>query len=156
MPPEEKRKEIPLSYYRRTYDNGSWYQSDAAEELGVEGKDVLIADRPTDEELHGLRIAVYEDKWIPEHANIPVPTGLHQVHLMGDSLALNALGRYLIAISESELPEDKIDHIEPIKGADHKDQVHLVVHHTFRENFRDTIRVGSSLETHTCDDSDVE
>lgn len=154
---QDKRKEISLSYFRCIYNNGSWYQPDVVRELDVGGggEEVLIADSPAEEALRKLRIAIYEDKWIPDDGVDPEPTGLQQVHLMGDSRALNALGRYLIAISESNLPEDRIDHFEPVKGAKHQEQVHLVVHHKFREDLNETIRVGSVQETEIRKDNDI-
>ena len=142
----KKVTKLELDFYKRIYKGGSWYRPDVARDLQADAQEVLIADCPDDEELSGLRIAVYEDRWIPDSGTAAEPTGLHQVHIMGDKKSLRLLRKYLLAISETELPEDRVDHFEPVKGAAHKDQVHLVVHHSFREDFGETVRVGPVVE----------
>jgi hypothetical protein len=125
----QKEKSITLSYYPLERPSG----------------EVFLAERPEEEILEGLRIAVFEDKWVPDDKEDPEPTGLKQVHLMGTPEALQEFGRYLIAISESELPEDEIDHFEPIKGAKNDNEVHLIVHHKHRDEFGETIRISSFI-----------
>jgi hypothetical protein len=66
--------------------------------------------------MGGLRIAVYDDRFVSEHGGEPEPTGLKQVHIMGPTESLRAFGSYLIAIAETDLPEDMIEDFEHIKG----------------------------------------
>ena len=107
------------------------------------------------EDIDDLRIDVFEDKYVPvnqdapDDSNEPIEfksTGLKQVHLSGTPSALADLGKFLIGISETTPPEDFLSHLEPIKGRNGENSVHLVVHHIFREDMEPTIRIGDLIE----------
>jgi hypothetical protein len=141
----KKTTQIELSFYPMIRCGHNLYAPSLAKESAIDGDEVLFAEPPSNEAMDGLRIAVFDDKWIPDNKEIAEPTGLQQVHIMGTPEAFRAFGTYLIAISEENSSEDRVDHIEPVKGAGNKNQVHLVVHSKFRAQFGETIRSGSLL-----------
>lgn len=102
--------------------------------------EVSLAAAP--ENIDGLTVDVFEDEFIPDGSSVPVSTGLKQVHIAGSPESLLALGKFLIAISQTSPPRDFVTHIEPVRGALGNNTVHLVVHHAAVSGFERTIRIG--------------
>ena len=114
-------------------------------ECFTEDGEVTLASAP--EELDGLVVEVFDDQYIPDYSEEPVSTGLKQVHIGGTPKALSDLGRFLIAISKTNLPRDFVTHYEPIKGQNNNDSIHLVFHQNLDANLEPSTRVGNTMET---------
>ena len=69
------------------------------------------------------------------------------MHIGGTPEALYELGRYLIAVSKTNLPRDLVVHYEPIKGRDSKDEVHLIIHQKIEDDFQPITRMGDEIES---------
>ena len=120
----DKKEEIELNFHECLSEHG----------------EVMIASAPDD--LEGLLIDVFRDQYVPDDSDDLVSTGLQQVHIGGTPESLYDLGRFLIAISKTELPRDFLVHYDRVKGRNGQDAVHLVVHQKIDKDFDQTVSIG--------------